>query len=250
MIVRGYALIAAATVLVALAGCATGAAKTAPVLEPYVCRQADGPVTIDGKLDEAAWKRAVVLFEYFVFQPEGAENRSPSSVRLLWDKAFLYVAFVYEDKDIWSYSDKADDELWNGDVAELFIKPSVDEKLYYEFVMAPNGAMYDGWYPSRGAGGFHRFKGWSSNAKVATEVRGTDGDPSDDDEGYTVEMAIPMSILPDWAQPAEGKTWTFGAFRYDYSKEYEEPLLVMCIPEAVGHGYHSYEGYRPLRFEK
>ncbi len=249
MTAKHVVLTSIAMLLVGLTGCMTCPCTETAALEPYPCRFAAGPIAIDGKVDEAAWSQAEPITKFYMLQPTDAEP-TPAKVRLLWDKASLYVAFEFEDDDIWSYSDKNDDELWNGDVAELFIKPSVGEMLYYEFVMAPSGAMYDGWYPSRGAGGFNRFKGWSSNAKVATVVNGTDGDPSDDDQGYVVEMAIPLSIFPDWAQPAAGIEWTFGAFRYNYSKSFEDPLLIMNIPEAVGHGYHSYEGYQPLRFEK
>ncbi|MBN2312221.1 MAG: carbohydrate-binding family 9-like protein [Candidatus Hydrogenedentes bacterium] len=250
MSARVFAIGAAGIVLIALAGCQTCPSKGAVAPEPYACRLAAGPIAIDGKLDEAAWAKADAITEWHIFQPEGAECLFPSKVRLLWDKEFLYVAFEYEDIDIWSYSNEADSELWRGDVAELFIKPSRENPIYYEFVMAPNGTLYDGWYPSRGAGGYYRFKDWASNAKVATQVNGTDGDPSDDDQGYVVEVAFPMALFPDWAQPTPGMEWTFGAFRYDYSKAYDDPLLMMTIPEAAGHGYHSYEGYLPLRFEK
>jgi hypothetical protein len=236
--------------LIVAAGCQTGAPKAAAPPEAYVCRFATGPIVIDGKLDEAAWAHAQPIIKFYAFQPAGAAELTVSKARLLWDSQFVYVAFEYEDNDIWSYSDKADDELWNGDVAEMFIKPSKTQLLYYEFVMAPNGALMDARYPSRGAGGYNRFKGWSSGAKVATEIRGTDGDYGDEDQGYTVEMAVPAEIFPDWAKPAAGRSWTFGIFRYNYSKSFEDPLLVMSIPEAVGHGYHSYEGYAPLRFVK
>ncbi|HPG65366.1 MAG TPA: carbohydrate-binding family 9-like protein [Candidatus Hydrogenedentes bacterium] len=251
MLMNRVCWIGAMIVLVALTGCQTYQHRCpTPALEVYPCRAATGPIAIDGKLDEAAWGQAEVISEYHVFQAPPGVELSPSNVRLLWNKDFLYVAFEYEDNDIWSFSNTPDDDLWNGDVAELFIKPSTTNNLYYEFVMAPNGNLFDARYPSRGAGGSYRFKVWSSGAQVATDVRGTDNDFGDDDQGYTVEMAIPMSVFPDWAQPSETVGWTFGAFRYNYSKSFEDPLLLMSVPEAVGHGYHSYEDYQPLRFSK
>lgn len=121
---------------------------------------------------------------------------------------------------------------------------------YCEFVIAPGGALYDARYPSRGAGGYHRFKDWSSKAKVATTVNGTDDDWKDTDTSYVVEMAIPFSAFSDIAkQPVASDTWTVGVFRYDYTKSYEDTLLTMSIPESKKSGYHYYKGYTPLIFQ-
>lgn len=234
--------------LVTMAGCQAQRASMAP--PGYTCHFADTPVKIDGRLDDAAWQKAAKITKFWVLQPESPTRISPTAVRLLWDRQNLYVAFECTDDDIWSYSNKHDDELWNGDVGELFIKPSRGKRAYYEFVTAPNGAQYDGRYTSRGAGGFNRFKGWSSGAKIASKIDGTDGDGSDDDRGYVIEMAIPLEAIIDEPKPADGVTWTFGAFRYDYTKSYEAPLLLMSIPESLHDGFHYYEGYNTLTFKK
>lgn len=232
-------------VLVAALGCQTIPTQDAapPTLETYPCRFAIGAIVIDGKLDEPAWKKAEPLPIQYLLEPRDTTTLPKTHARLLWDEAFVYIAFDYADDDIWSYSNTPDDELWNGDVAELFIKPSTDKKLYYEFVIAPNATLFDARYPSRGAGGYMRFKPWSSGAKIASAIRGAG-------QGYTIEAAIPITAFPEWARPRKNATWTFAVFRYDYSKSYEDPLLMMSIPEAIGHGYHSYEYYQPLRFAK
>ena len=172
------------------------------------------------------------------------------TARFVWDKNYLYVGIECADDDIWSYSDKADADLWRGDVAEVFIKPSTNKLGYAEFVVAPGGALYDGRYPSRGSGTFFRFKGWSSHAKVATTINGTDGNWKDTDTGYIVEMAIPFAALKDiTTPPVTGTVWTFGVCHYDYSKSFEHPLLMMSMRESPHDGYHYYEGYRPLLFK-
>ncbi len=265
MLRQGLTVITVAALLFVVAGCQTcpgarpccpksascPAAEPAPAVgAPYTCHFAASPVTIDGKLDEAAWKKADVISTFYAYQPDNPPSLTPTKVRFLWDDTNLYVCYECEDDDIWSFSDKDDDTLWDGDVGELFIKPSAKSFEYYEFVMAPSGALYDGRYPARGAGGFHRFKGWSSNAKVATSISGTDDDPTDTDKGYVIEVAIPLSAFGASAQPTNGTSWSFGAFRYDYSKSFEQTLLLMSIPEAPSNGYHYYEGYGPLNFVK
>jgi Carbohydrate family 9 binding domain-like len=242
--------IAAALGLAALSGCKTtpDAMSGATAKTYYPCRFTANPITVDGKLDDAAWKKAEAITTWYPFEPEKAGPLTPSKVMLLWDADFIYVGFEFEDDDIYSYSSEADADLWLGDVAEIFFKPSTEKHMYYEFVMAPSGAMYDARYPSRGAGTYERTLAWSSGAKVATNLRGTDDDFTDDDQGYTVEVAIPLSAFAEAGKPASGATWTFGAFRYNYSKSFEFPLLMMTIPEAPVQGYHSYENYAPLRF--
>ncbi|MBN1346841.1 MAG: carbohydrate-binding family 9-like protein [Phycisphaerae bacterium] len=233
-------------ILAAATGCQQQA--TVKVGAPYTCHQATGPITIDGKLDEPAWKDAETITTFYPLDPAKTTQTTPTVFRMLWDKQNLYVAFECTDDDVWSYSNKADDELWNGDVGEFFIKPSTQKRPYYEFVTAPNGAQYDGRYSSRGAGGFNRFKGWNAHAKIATKIDGTDGNGDDDDRGYVIEMAVPMKAFAQDGLPADGTVWTFGAFRYDYSKSFEQPLLMMSIPESKS-GFHYYEGYGKLIFK-
>ena len=233
--------------LVAITGCATWQPKVA--VSDYTCYQASSPIVIDGKLDEEAWEQAELIDKFYIYQPEDAENLSGTKARLTWDENNLYVAIECDDDDIWSYSKKADAELWRGDVAEFFVKPSTSELSYCEFVMAPNGALYDARYPSRGSGTFWRFKDWSSKAKVKSTINGSDNNWKDSDIGYVVEMAIPFSAFSDITKkPVAGDTWTFGIFRYDYSKSFEDKLLMMSIPESEKAGFHYYEGYMPLIF--
>lgn len=218
--------------------------------EPYACALASGPIAIDGRIDEEAWKNVAPITTFNVYSPKNAENLSPTEARILWDSENLYLAIFCADLDIWSYSDEPDAELWLGDVAEFFVKPDHDSPTYYEFVVAPNGTLFDACYPSRGAGGFRRFKGWSSNARVAVDVDGTDGDCSDSDKGYTMEMAIPLSAFQGGVSPAESVVWTFGICRCDYSKLYDAPLRLMTMFQTPSHGFHFYEGYADLVFSK
>jgi hypothetical protein len=211
-------------------------------------REAGQAIAVDGRLDEPAWQRAGTINRFYVFSPENPPAVSPTEVRLLWDREYLYLAYQCEDVDIWSFSDKQDDSLWNGDVGEFFIKPDRDNKRYYEFVIAPNGTLYDGRYPSRGAGGANRFKVWNSDAMIAATVNGTDGDFTDDDAGYVIEAAIPWTAFREAGTPSVGTEWTFGAFRYDYSKQFEDPLLLKSFPGPAAHGFHSYEGFGTMRF--
>lgn len=218
--------------------------------EPYACVSSSGPIAIDGRIDEDAWQNAAPITVFNVFGPEGAENLSPTEARILWDNKTLYVAVSCMDADIRSFSDEPDAELWNGDAVEFFIRLDRDTPVHYEFVAAPNGTLFDARHPDREPGGFRHYKVWSSGARVAAVVDGTDSDPSDTDNGYTVEMAIPLNVFQDSVPPADGVAWTFAVCRYDFSKLYEKPLLLMTMHEAPHDGFHYYEGYADLVFKR
>ncbi len=221
-----------------------------PPDEAYACHRAYTAITVDGFLNEAAWQKAGVIEAFYIYAPKNGESPAHTSVRMLWDDDYLYVAFKCEDDDIWSYTTEPDGELWRGDVVELFIKPDKDQLPYVELVIAPNGTVFDALHASRGGGGFRRYREWSSGAIVASKVDGTDGRWDDHDTSYCVEAAIPLHAFTSGAEPAEPVCWTFGCFRYDYSKSREEPLLLMSIPESLKRGFHYYEGYRELRLVK
>ncbi len=208
------------------------------------------PPTLDGKLDDAAWQSAAVLVLTNQYRPDyPVSNRPRTEVRFCWDDAHLYAAFSCEDDDVWSFGDQPDSTLWIGDAFELFLKPSRDRRAYVEFVVAPNGTLYDALYPSRGAGGGARFKTWFSGARIATAVDGTDGDWQDTDRGYVVELAIPWEAFAEIADPPRaGDEWTFGAFRCEVSHSRDDTLMLMSIPKSGPTGFHSFEFYQPLRF--
>ncbi len=231
-----------------VAGCASRSTVVQEVAPgTYVCRPAGPAIGIDGCLDEPAWQHAETLAIRYVFRPKEHTMPPPeTTVRLLWGRDDLYVGFTSTDDDIWSYSTQGDDDLWLGDVVELFLKPSREAKNYYEFIVAPNGALYDARYPSRGAGLNNRFKSWSSGARIATGVKGTDGNCEDSDQGYCVEFAIPWAAFSE-GRPAEDSVWTFGSFRYDYSKSLEDPFLLTSMPGPLT-GFHNYEKYQDIRF--
>ena len=56
----------------------------------YVCRRADGPVTIDGKLDEQAWEAAAWTEDFIdIDGPHSPAPAHRTSVRMLWDDKYF-----------------------------------------------------------------------------------------------------------------------------------------------------------------
>src|SRR5690349_717644 len=89
--------------------------------EPLECRWTEEKIVIDGKADETAWKAATVIDGFgqpWLKEPKSKPART--TVRLLWDREWIYFTAEMEDKDVWADLTEHDDDLWKNDVFELF----------------------------------------------------------------------------------------------------------------------------------
>ena len=101
-------------------------------LPTYEVHRADGPITIDGHLDEAAWKKAGC--HHALRQSSHGMNRlgakQKTTARLLWDDTFLYASYACEDTDIVANYRHRDDPTYKDHTVELFINPDPSRKNY------------------------------------------------------------------------------------------------------------------------
>ncbi|HTM91808.1 MAG TPA: sugar-binding protein, partial [Flavisolibacter sp.] len=59
----------------------------------YKVAKATGPITVDGKMDEAAWDKAqVVTFDHF-FRTDKPADKQKTKFRMLWDSTSLYLFY-------------------------------------------------------------------------------------------------------------------------------------------------------------
>ncbi len=86
-------------VIHAIAAFALLAQAAPPAVPRYEVKRAQGRITVDGKLDEAAWNNAQVIEFVFPWDAQtGAKQKTKA--RLLWDDKNLYVGYEAEDIDI------------------------------------------------------------------------------------------------------------------------------------------------------
>ncbi|WP_437779536.1 carbohydrate-binding family 9-like protein [Sorangium sp. So ce1097] len=195
--------------------------QLAAVKELAVRKLAPGAaIAIDGRLDEPAWQAAARTGP-FVNVSTGREDRSlptQGEARLLWDDAFLYVAFDVSDRTITGGfpEDARDPHLWERDTVEVMIDPDGDgdNKDYYEIQINPQNLVFDSQFddynaPRGGPSGPFGHQEWSAGLASAVELRGTIDDDSDEDRGYVVEAKIPWSSFAKAkaAPPSPGDAW-------------------------------------------
>ena len=212
------------------------------------CRRASGPIRIDGRADEDAWKTAQVVDEFSPFWL-GRPALTETTARLLWDDDYLYFHAAMQDADVFASVTEHDGSTWVNDVFELFVRPSESSLNYYEFEVNAANAVFDTFFPSRGGGGVERWRrAHEFHVETAVVVKGTLNRWQDDDDGWTVEGRIPWSDFSHTGgKPKAGDTWRFALCRYDYSKNFDEPEVSSCASLRRGN-FHWYEDYDDLRF--
>ena len=162
----------------------------------------DGPIRIDGVLDDPAWQDALTVEVEVEVRP-GENIAAPvrTTVMVCYSDRHFYAAFRAYDPnpaDIRArYSDR--DKLWDDDWVAVVLDTFNDERRSFDFFVNPLGVQGDAVETSTGGGGEEWDAIWDSAGRI-------------DSDGYTVEMAIPFSSLR--FQPTDGEqTWGFDAVR-------------------------------------
>ncbi len=219
----------------------------------HECRRAEGEIKLDGLPAEAAWKHAEVI-DNFSLSWLGKDKRAAktkTAARLLWDDDYLYFHADMVDHDLYADITEHDGQTWDNDVFELFFMPDDKQLGYYEFQVNAASTRMDMYLPSRGSGGYRRWKAAHDFAwEVRVQRRGTLNKDTDRDEGWSVEGRFPWKdFSPTGGRPANNSQWKFALCRYDYSVEFAEQELSSSAPlQALS--FHRYEDYALLKFVK
>src|SRR5262245_6880386 len=98
-----------------------------PAPKGYVCPKAVGPVAVDGRPDDAAW-RDVPWTDDFV-DIEGDARPKPrfrTRAKMAWDDRYLYVAAELEEPHVWATLTGHDAVIFHDNDFEVFIDPDGD----------------------------------------------------------------------------------------------------------------------------
>ena len=111
-------------------------------------RVAPGSVNIDGRLDDAAWRDAVLVTNFWQREPmEGALPSDPMEVRLAYDDDALHVgARLVSSVPLQAPMGRRDE----GEQSEYFsvmLDTYLDRRTAYEFGVTAAGVRLDWYYP-------------------------------------------------------------------------------------------------------
>lgn len=245
-------------------------------IEParYTCFRAPGPITIDGRLDEPAW-RAAPVSPAFVHIVTGEPAWFDTRVAMLWDDECLYIGFTSEETNVRASLTERDSKIWFDNDVEVLI---AGKDAYYEFEINALNTIYEVFwiwkdalapgssYYGRpefdprvrrtmelsGVGGHVHPRGerwgfleWDfPGLRHAVHIDGTLNDPNDRDRGWSVELAFPwkgFELLADGRRlpPRDGDVWRIDCSRFESvdreGKAYEPGMGIGWTWNRHGH---------------
>ena len=147
--------------------------------------KAAGPITIDGRIDEAAWDKALVIDRFYEIEP--GDNTPPpvkTTAYLAYDHENFYMAFKcrdpHPDQIRARYADR--DSVGPDDFVGIILDPFHDKRYGLEFFVNPLGVQMD---LSRSEPG-NEDSAWDTIWTSAGRIT---------PDGYEVELAIPFKSL-------------------------------------------------------
>lgn len=184
-----------------------------PERQSYVAYRTADELTIDGRLDEAAWQAAPRTALFVDIQ--GGDFPAPryaTRARMLWDDECFYVAAEMQEPHLWGTLTERDSIIFHDNDFEVFLDPDGDTFDYFELEINALGTEWDLLLerPYRNGGpALHEYD--TPGLRSAVHLDGTLNDPSDVDRGWTMEIAIPFAALRAIAgrpvPPADGDVW-------------------------------------------
>lgn len=191
----------------------------------YVLYRAPDSLEIDGRFDEQAWQDAEWSGPFVDIR--GEERPAPdlqTRVKMLWDDRYFYIAAELEEPDVWATFTERDAAIFREDAFEVFIDPNGDTHNYYEFEINALETFWDLLLVRASRDGGPSISAWDIRGiDVGVQVHGTLNDPSDTDEGWTVELAFPWEVLaeaaPEGRRPQAGEQWRINFARPDWPLE-------------------------------
>ena len=144
-----------------------------------------GPVSLDGRVDEAAWLQAPAITQFTQLDPdEGAPPSLRSDVRILYDDEALYIGATLDDSDgASSRLARRDALVPDADYFIVSLDSYHDHGTAYSFSVNPSGQRRDAIIRNAGFGG---DTSWDPIWSAATALT---------DAGWSLEMRIPFSQL-------------------------------------------------------
>jgi hypothetical protein len=196
-----------------------------------VAARADKPPVLDGKLDDAAWKRAPTSDAFTQKQPlDGRPPSDPTTVRILYDDENLYVGIdCPQTVDVVARLTRRDRNV-EADTVWVILDTRADGKSAFEFGVNAAGVLQDGLH-------FNDTdfnQDWDENWEGAASVR---------KGGWSAELRIPLRALR--FPKASVQSWGLQVRRYVSNRQELDEWSY--VPKAVAGEVSHYGRLDELR---
>jgi Carbohydrate-binding family 9 len=156
-----------------------------------------------------AWEKAPAVRFAADWQGENSDPGRETEVRLLWTRETLFLRFVAKYRELNLFPDARSDgwrdQLWDRDVAEVFLQPDDrDPFVYKELEVSPNGF----WIDLNISHGQREEMKSGLRRRVVLDSKG---------HTWTAELAVPMRSLTPMFDL--GKKWRVNFYRVEGKAE-------------------------------
>ena len=175
-------------------GCAQSKKEIIP--QTYVAHKTSEVITIDGKADEAVWKKTKWTNDFIDIEGDKTPKYQ-TNVKMLWDENYYYILAEIKEPHVWGNIKERDAVIFYNNDFEVFIEPNGDTHDYYELEINALNTTWDLFInkPYREIDNVV-LNDWNyTGLKSAITVDGTLNNPNDIDKSWTLEIAIPFKDL-------------------------------------------------------
>ena len=191
----------------------------------YRVQRTDRAPDLDGRGASEVWS-AAAWSDAFV-DIEGDLKPLPrlrTRMRALWDDACLYVHVEMVEPHLWATLTERDSVIFHDNDIELFLNPSNDGLNYYELGVNALNTVWDLVLRVPYRMGGRDDSAWRiEGLRTAVQLDGTLNDPSDEDRGWSVEIAVPFASLDVHTEapraPRAGERWLVNLSRVQWDLE-------------------------------
>lgn len=217
--------------------------------EVYPIRRATGRMRIDGRMTEAAWRRAEQT-DLWVQPSDGSDTELESWGKILWDDEHLYVGMYAEDPDILAEIATRDGHLWEeNEVLEFYFDGMSNGQDYLELQINPHGAVFDAQFP--------RPTGRNLEEAIRFDLRGIEAEVyidgslngEGDDDFWSAELKIPLESLTPMPNvpPNNGDQVRINFYRFDTSSD--DSVRAFAWSPNMGGSFHQPDRFALAAFE-
>lgn len=193
-----------------------------PIPLTYLCLRATGPITVDGNLNEAAWRKAPWTRDFVDIVGEaGPKPRFRTRAKLLWDDKALYIGAELEEPQLQASLTEHDSVIFHDNDFEVFLDPDGDGLNYTELELNALNTTWDLLLPKAYRLGGQPHNEWElKGLQTAVRLDGKLNDPKVKSKGWTVEIAIPWTALAPTVigpcPPHPGDKWRMNFSRVEW----------------------------------
>lgn len=221
------------------------AQQASPQPRLFIKKSADFEITGDG--NNPAWENCTWTL-LNKLDPGGTNYES--KFKMLYSSTGIYVLFSGADNKITTTYDKDFDNLFLGDVFEVFFHTDPAIPLYFEYeinqlnkelvLIIPNlNGKINGWLP------WHYEK--DRKTKKMVNVKGGKASLNGTITSWTAEVFFPYNLLSPLGNipPKSGTVWNANFYRLDY----DNGSAIKWAWGPINKSFHEFTKFWPVQFE-